>query len=207
MPYPVSPVHVDKYSWDMLAPITDEQITSAMCRMAEGEEAVIEALYDLYADRIYRYILARTGAIEVAQDLTGELFLRVARHIGSFRLDGRRPAASVSAWLYRIAANLVADSHRAGQRKRAASLDDEAERPDGRPGPCEEIERSELLQQLRVALDRLSEEQRLVVIGKFADEMSNQEIADWLGKSEGAIKSLQHRALRSSGRLLRERGK
>ena len=62
------------------------------------------------------------------------------------------------------------------------------------------------MSELGLAMDTLSEDQRLVLVGKFAEEMSNAEIAAWLGKSEGAVKSLQHRALHSLGRLLTPKG-
>jgi RNA polymerase sigma-70 factor (ECF subfamily) len=182
--------------------ITDEQITSLLPRCQRGEAAAVEALYDLYADRLYRYFLARVGDPEVAADLNTELFVRVIRHMGSFKLNERRPAASFSAWLYRIAANLITDHHRQANRGQQVSLTDELRLTDGQPGPQHVAEQREVFARLQRAMQSLSEEQRLVLLAKFGEDMSNAEVAAWLGKTEGAVKSLQHRALQALGRLL-----
>lgn len=182
--------------------IADEQITSLLPRCQRGEAAAIEALYDLYADRIYRYLLARLGDADAAADLTTEVFLRVIKSIAGFRLDQRRPAASFSAWLYRIAANLVADHFRGRRRGVQISLDDGLSLAAAEPGPQRVAEQRETAAWIARGLARLSEDQRLVIIGKFGEEMSNAQVAAWLGKTEGAVKSLQHRALAALGRLL-----
>ena len=182
--------------------ITDEQITSLLPQCQRGEAAAVEALYDLYADRLYRYMLARVGDPEVAADLSTELFVRVIRHMSSFKLNERRPAASFSAWLYRIAANLITDHHRQAKRTPQVSLTDELRLTDGEPGPQNVAEQREVFARLQRAMQGLSEEQRLVILAKFGEDMSNAEVAAWLGKSEGAVKSLQHRALQALGRLL-----
>ena len=180
--------------------ITDEQITPLVLACQRGEASAAEALYDLYVDRIYRYLLARTGDPRAAEDLTGELFVRMIEHAGRFRLNLERPAGAFSAWLYRIAANLAADYHRQGAR----FVDEIPEELHGRtPDPSVLAERREAAAQLSEALEQLTEEQRLVVLGKFAEEMSNRDIADLLGKSEGAVESMQHRALHRLGGLLR----
>ncbi len=187
----------------MQAAIPDDQITALIPRCQDGETRAVEALYDLYADRLYRSFLARTGDGEVAADLTTELFLRVIKHIGSFRLNSGRPTASFSAWLYRIAANLIADHYRARQRSPETSLEDLGTPPPSDDDPHERAEQRETLVLLAQALEALSEEQRLVVLGRFGEGMTSDQVARWLGKTEGAVKALQHRALRSLGRLLR----
>ncbi len=190
----------------MQAAIPDEQILSLIPGCQRGDAAAFETLYDLYSDRLYRYLLARTGDPDAAADLTTELFLRVMKHVGRFRLNRQRPAASFSAWLYRIAGNLATDFHRARRSRAEASLDSQIGLMANSPGPDCVAEQREALARLATALDGLAEEQRLVVIGKFGEQMSNLEIANWLGKSEGAVKSLQHRALRALGRLLAAEG-
>jgi RNA polymerase sigma-70 factor, ECF subfamily len=77
-----------------------------------GDAGAVARLYDLYADRIYRYVLARTGDPHAAENLTADVFLRVVQHVQRFKLDATRHASSVSAWLYQIAGNLVANYHR-----------------------------------------------------------------------------------------------
>ena len=190
----------------MHPPITDEQILSLVPRCQRGEALALEQFYDLYADRLFRYLLARTGDGEIAADLTTEVFVRVIQRIDSFRLNRERPAASTSAWLYRIAANLMTDTHRAHQRLPLTELSADWPAPEAHTDPAQAAQQQETLSELALAMDTLSEDQRLVLVGKFAEAMSNAEIAAWLGKSEGAIKSLQHRALHSLGRLLTPKG-
>lgn len=183
--------------------ITDDLIAALVTGCQRGETAAVEQLYDLYADRLYRYLLARVGNSDIAADLTTELFLRVIKSIGAFRLNRDRPAATVSAWLYRIAANLAAGHHRTQGRVPWLDLDDSQASSAVGSDPQALAEQNEELAELAQAMARLNEEQRLVIAGKFVENMSNAEIAAWLGKTEGAVKSLQHRALRSLARLMR----
>jgi RNA polymerase sigma-70 factor, ECF subfamily len=186
----------------MYAAIDDKQVLSIIPACQEGEAGAVARLYDLYAGRIYHYILARTGDPATAEDLTGEVFLRVVKHVHRFKLDPSRPASSVSAWLYRIAGNLIADHHRSRHRRPQVELDDDAPLVFEGRDPCEEVERREALERLSGALEQLTEEQRLVLVSKFGEGLSNAQTAAWLGKTEGAIEGLQHRALRTLSRLL-----
>ncbi|MEA3336175.1 MAG: RNA polymerase sigma factor [Chloroflexota bacterium] len=183
--------------------ITDQEITTLVLRCQRGEVDAVETLYELYADRLYRYLLARTGEPDVATDLTTELFVRVIDRISRFKLNRRRPAASVSAWLYRIAANMVTDHYREQQRLPQVSLNEQWPLPATRGNPEKVTEKQEEFELLSQAMTALSEDQRLVIIGKFGEDMSNAEVAAWLGKTEGAVKSLQHRALRAMARFLK----
>lgn len=182
--------------------IADDLIIALVTGCQRGETAAVEQLYDLYADRLYRYMLVRLGHADTAADLTTELFLRVIEHIGDFRLDREHAAATVSAWLYRIAANLVAGHYRAQRRTLWVSLEELWLHPTAEPGPERRAEQRDEYANLAQAMAALNEEQRLVLTGKFVEAMSNAEIAAWLGKTEGAIKSLQHRALRTLARVL-----
>ncbi|MGC8782052.1 MAG: RNA polymerase sigma factor [Anaerolineae bacterium] len=182
--------------------VTDETVTLLVARGQRGEQAAVEQLYELYADRIYRYLLARLGDADLAADLTTEVFVRMIGRLAEFRLNPQRPAAAFSAWLYRIAANLALD-HLRTRRVKQTALDPDLPVPDRAPAPEAVAEQRETLSRLAQAVQALSEEQRLVIIGKFVEEMGNAEVAAWLGKTEGAVKSLQHRALRTLGRLLR----
>jgi RNA polymerase sigma-70 factor, ECF subfamily len=186
----------------MHAAIADNAVISVLSGCQRGEKAAIEGLYDLYADRLYRYLLARTGEPEVAADLTGELFLRVMKHIGHFKMQADCPAASLSAWLYRIAGNLVTDYYRQQGRRHIVDLDEQESLPAHEPDPQAVVESQESYARLAAALGELTEEQRLVVLGKFGEGMSNGQVAAWLGKTEGAVEGLQHRALRALGRIL-----
>jgi len=189
----------------MQAAVTDAQVVHLIPACQRGEAMAIEQLYDLYADRVYRYLCARLGDGEAAADLTTEVFLRVIEHVERFRLNGDRPAASFSAWLYRIAANLVTDHHRAQRRHPTVNVDEELELPAREPSLQHIVEQREEARRLAGALETLTEDQRLVVIGKFAEGLSNLQIASMLGKPEGAVESLQHRALGALGRVLGRR--
>jgi len=182
--------------------ITDDVISALVQGCQRGETAALEQLYDLYADRLYRYLLARVGNADTAADLTTELFLRVIKSISAFHLDQERPAATVSAWLYRIAANLAGEHYRTQKRVSWQTLDESEAGPAVDSDPQDIAEHREEMAQLAQAMAKLNEEQRLVITAKFAETMSNAEIAAWLGKTEGAVKSLQHRALRSLARFM-----
>jgi RNA polymerase sigma-70 factor (ECF subfamily) len=186
----------------MYEAVDDATILDLIPACQRGDAGAVEALYDLYANRIYRYLLGRTGNTDAAEDLTTEVFLRVIEHVHRFRLNAARPASSVSAWLYRIAANLAADHHRSQRRRAAAGLEESDSLVSRDPDPQRQVERRESLERLSAAMEKLTEDQRLVVVGKFGEGMSNAQTAAWLGKTEGAIEALQHRALRTLGRLL-----
>lgn len=189
----------------MHPPIDDQQIIATVTACQRGETGAIEQLYDLYADRLYRYVLSRVADSDLAADLTTELFLAVIEHVGRFRLPESHAAASFSAWLYRIAGNLVAGHFRKQGRYAWTSLEEQDSRPDHATEPLHVVEGREELAELAQAMAALSEDQRLVVSARYIEAMSNAEIAATLGKSEGAVKSLQHRALRSLARALNRR--
>lgn len=182
--------------------ITDQQIIPLLKGCQRGEAAAVESVYELYADRMYRYFLANTGDAHAAEDLTSELFVRVIEHIGRFKVNMARPAASFSAWMYRIAANLAADHHRRARRYADPPADRE-DMPDPHiPDPARVAERHESVAALSAAMRQLTEEQRLVLIAKFGEGLSNREVAALMGKNEGSVESMQHRALRRLGNLL-----
>jgi len=189
-------------SMAMHAPIDDQQIITAVTACQRGEAGAIEQLYDLYADRMYRYLLVRVADPDIAADLTTELFLKVIEHAGRFRLPASHAAASFSAWLYRIAANLVAGYYRKERRRPLLSLDEQDAQHDPSKPPDRVVEDREELVELAQAMTTLSEQQRIVLHARYIEAMSNAEIAVALGKTEGAVKALQHRALRSLARVL-----
>ncbi len=186
----------------MYATISDTQVLTLIPACQRGDAGAVEGLYDLYADRIYHYVLARTGDVNAAEDLTADVFVRVIQHMHKFKLDATHPSASVSAWLYRIAANLVADYHRVRQRRPTVNIEDDVLLTSTAPDPSQQAERRDALERLSGALEKLTEDQRLVVVCKFGEGMSNAQAAACLGKTEGAIEALQHRALRTLYRLI-----
>jgi RNA polymerase sigma-70 factor (ECF subfamily) len=159
-------------------------------RAQRGDRAALEELYLLHFDRIYSYLHLSVGNRHDAEDLTTQTFVRMLEAIGRFRWQ----SAPFSAWLFRIARNLAIDHFRAGRRVRA-----EEDVPEPR-GAEESSAEEQALDSLGDAgmldlIARLSAEQRQVLTLKFLFGFANAEVAGILGKSEGAVKSLQHRAL------------
>src|SRR4051812_49853937 len=159
-------------------------------RAQKGDRGALEELYLIHFDRIYSYLHMSVGNKHDAEDLTTQTFLKMLESIGRFRWQ----AAPFSAWLFRIAHNLAMDHFRARRRwqpeeevpepigSEEASAEEEAMQSIGRASMLELIE-------------ELSHEQQQVLTLKFVFSFSNKEAATILGKTEGAIKSLQHRAL------------
>ncbi len=164
-------------------------------RAREYDQAAIAEIYDRYSLRIYNYVYHRLGNAHLAEDLTANVFLRMLEAIRS----SRAWQTSFSGWLYRIAHNLVVDYFRAGQQDEVPL--EEWPIP-SREHPADIAERSLTQQRLRSAVGQLTGEQNLVITLKFLEGMSNAEVARVLGKSEGAVKSLQFRALASLRRMI-----
>jgi RNA polymerase sigma-70 factor (ECF subfamily) len=171
-------------------------------RAKEYDPSAFAEIYERYYQKIYNYIYYRVSEGGVAEDLCSEVFVKVLEAIESYTFKG----VPFSAWLYRIAANLVIDYYRRQSAQPEMLI--EANQPsiaDENPGLNMEHHFSQ--QELRSALQELTEDQQQVIIYKFVDGLSNSEVAQILGKTEGAIKSLQHRALASLGRLMGEKNK
>lgn len=161
-----------------------------------GEEAAFVALYRQNQPSVYTYIYYRVGEQMTAEDLTAEVFVRLVSKIHSFK-PGRRP---ILAWLYTIAGNLVADHYR---KKGRVSLEplSETVRSNGH-SPAQTVQKAQDHDRLVAAMEQLTEEQRQVVLLKFVERRSNAETAAMVGKTEGAVKALQHRALTALRRIL-----
>lgn len=170
--------------------LTDNIILS---RAAEGDPQAFGVLYERYVQKIYNYIYYRTGSIYDAEDLTERVFLRALRHIRNYRDRG----VPFTAWLYRIAHNLVANWHRDNSRRKEIPLDEgmivfqRSEHPEQEILQIEERER--LLRVIRC----LPEDRQQLLILKFVEHLSNAEIGQIMGRTEGAVKSLYHRTLLS----------
>jgi RNA polymerase sigma-70 factor (ECF subfamily) len=166
-------------------------------RAQAGERAALEQLYLLHFDRIYSYLHLSVGNRHDAEDLTNQTFIRMLERIDRFVWRH----VPFSAWLFRIAHNLAMDHFRAGRRWQPES--DPPESPDSVEPSAEDAAMHAIGQESLFALiERLSHDQQQVLTLKFAFDFSNAEVAAILGKTEGAIKSLQHRALASLERQL-----
>jgi RNA polymerase sigma-70 factor (ECF subfamily) len=161
-------------------------------RAQQGDRSALEELYLIHFDRIYSYLHLSVGSRHDAEDLTTQTFLKMLEAIGRFKWR----AVPFSAWLFRIAHNLAMDHFRATRRWQPEDEISDAVRGED-PSAEEEALASIGETSLLELIQRLSPEQRQVLTLKFVFRFSNAETAAVLGKTEGAVKSLQHRALAS----------
>jgi RNA polymerase sigma-70 factor (ECF subfamily) len=165
--------------------ITDDPDERTLIEAAQADPARFVDLYERHFHRVYGYVIRRTRSRAEAEDITSEVFERALTNLSRFAWRG----APFAAWLYRIAANALAD-----RRRQTARDSDEPppEAPDGRE--ADEIERRAMLFQL---VDRLPGLQRQVIEMRFIDGRSIREIAAALDRSDGSVKQLQLRALQN----------
>ena len=177
-----------------------KRVRALVDRAQKGDREALEELYLIHFDRIYGYLQVSVGNRHDAEDLTTQTFLKMLESIGKFRWQ----SAPFSAWLFRIAHNLAMDHFRA--TKGWQPEEDVREPPadestSAEAGALEAIGQKSMLE----LIEDLSPEQQQVLTLKFVFNFANAEAATILGKTEGAIKSLQHRALVSLQKQLEKR--
>ena len=186
---------------------THEESDSALIAQAKKNPEAFGLLYERYVGRIYNYIHYRTSNHHDAEDLTARTFFRALKQIPRYKDRG----APYSAYLYRIAHNLVANWYRDNSRRQFISLDESLTTVLRREDPsviAEERAQAKNEQDILLrAIRQLPPDRQQLLILKFAEQMSNVEIAQVMGRTEGAIKSLYHRTLVTlRGELATERG-
>ncbi|MEW5987811.1 MAG: sigma-70 family RNA polymerase sigma factor [Chloroflexota bacterium] len=164
---------------------------AALIEQAKTDKEAFGQLYELYVERIRHYVFYRTGSAEDAEDLTAQIFIRAMQHIAHYTDQG----VPFSAWLYRIAHNLVANWYRDHSRRHTMSLDDLGRWHAHDDDPALATELLEDKEVLLRAIRSLPADRQELLILKFVDQLSNAEIGHVMGRSEGAIKSLYHRCL------------
>lgn len=164
---------------------------------AQHDRAAFGRLYRRYVDRVYGYAFYLLGDHHDAEDATERTFLAALAALDRYRDSG----STFRAWLFRIAHNQLANALRTRDRQRAASLDAVAE-PATDDDPAGALGRAEDRRRLHRAIERLPEDRRQVVVLRFVDGLTAREIGAVLGRSEGAVRVLQHRALRELSVLL-----
>jgi RNA polymerase sigma-70 factor, ECF subfamily len=174
-----------------------------------GNTAAFSVLHKRYYARIYRLAVFRTRSTTDAEDIAAETFVKAITHLASYRFQGE----SLFPWLARIASNLVVDMSRRQSGMAAVSLDSTTSDqiralieglPSNSPDPHALAERQETQALVRNAILALPREQSEAILLRYLGDLSLKEIADAMGKSEGAIKSLLHRAVANLRRLLVE---
>lgn len=164
---------------------------SLIYRAKEGDEQAFGALYDRYVTRIYRFIFLKVRRKQDAEDLTHQVFMNAWQSVGRYEFRG----FPFGSWLYRIASNAVIDFYRTSRNHQP--LESVPEETFAEVAKHETILNDALeMNVIHTALQRLEHDQQTVLILRFIDDRTNKEIADLLGKSEGAIRVIQHRALK-----------
>jgi RNA polymerase sigma-70 factor (ECF subfamily) len=170
-------------------PEQNDEITLKLA--SQGDQEAFGILYERYVTRIYNYIYYRTGNQHDAEDLTARVFIRALRHIENYTDRG----LPLSAWLYRIAHNLVANWHRDNSRRREVPLEEITLVRFGFEHPEMSLLRSEEREGLLKVIHNLPPDRQQLIILKFVEHLSNAEIGQIMGRTEGAVKSLYHRTL------------
>ena len=176
-----------------------EEVEDLVRQAQQGHSEAFAGLYEAYYDKIYRYVMFKTGDTLEAEDLTEEVFLRMLESIGSFKWQGY----PFTSWLFRIAHNLVIDYYRKAGRQKKTSLDD-AMRVVGTDNV--DVDRKldvELsIKEVKEAMGGLTRLQQEVLSLRFAGGLSVAETAEAMGKKENAVKALQHAAIKKLRTLL-----
>ncbi|WEH40382.1 sigma-70 family RNA polymerase sigma factor [Streptomyces sp. NBC_01218] len=167
-------------------------------RAQAGEADAFGRLYDQYSDTVYRYIYYRVGGKATAEDLTSETFLRALRRISTFTWQGR----DFGAWLVTIARNLVADHFKSSRFRLEVTTGEMLDANEVERSPEDSVLESLSNAALLQAVRRLNPQQQECVTLRFLQGLSVAETARVMGKNEGAIKTLQYRAVRTLARLL-----
>lgn len=182
----------------MTAEIVDEE--QQLVEQAKTDPEAFGKLYEFYVEKIYNYVYYRIGNHHDAEDLTAKTFHRALNHIPNYNHKG----VPFAAWLYRIAHNLIANWHRDHQRRQVVALEQVTLSSARQEMPHHAAEQTNERELLLTAIQKLPPERQELLTLKFVERMSNAEIGQVLGRSEGAIKSLYHRTLVSLKELLAE---
>lgn len=177
-------------------PLEVERATVDRARL--GDQSALADLYDWYMPRVYRYTVARVGNVAEAEDLTEEVFLKMLGGIGDFHWRD----VPFSSWIFRIAHNHIATYFRRTSQRGGPTAELSDEMVDWRAGPAAMVEQRVTLEEVRRATEALPEAQRDVIALRFAVGLSIAETAKALGKREGNVKALQHKAVAKLQKML-----
>jgi RNA polymerase sigma-70 factor (ECF subfamily) len=168
---------------------------------AQRDPACFADLYESYFELVYAYVVRRLRNRSEAEDLTAEVFRKVLQSLPRFKWTG----APFAAWLFRIASNMIADRAKRAAREGNFASDKNESQSRARQPQQVDLERSERSAVLFRVVGELAEDQRRVLVMRFAEEKNIREIAKALGRSEGAVKQLQFRALENVRKRIHHR--
>ena len=162
----------------------------------QGNREAVTSLYRFFAPKMFRYLIRRLPTNEDAEDVLGEVFVSMVEGLGTYRDTG----APFEAWLYRIASHRTIDFYRRNKRAQDEELSDLLS--SGEDLPEEQLISDENLQAMRAAIQHLPEEHQTILILRFIERKTHDEVAEILGKSPSAIRTAQFRALSQLSELL-----
>ena len=180
----------------------DPEVVEQVRAAQEGSAHAFALLYDRYVDQIFAYVYHRVGHRQTAEDLVGDVFLRALRRISTFKWQG----VDFGAWLMTIARNRVHDHFKSARFRLEATVEEVFDTPveQGSDNPEHALLAADLTQQVHDAIRQLKGEQAEVLYLRFIQHLNVAETAAVMGKTDGAIKALQYRALKSLAKLMPE---
>jgi RNA polymerase sigma-70 factor, ECF subfamily len=180
----------------------DPEVVEQVRLAQEGSAHAFALLYDRYVDQIFGYVYHRVGHRQTAEDLVSDVFLRALRRISTFKWQG----VDFGAWLMTIARNRVHDHFKSARFRLEATVEEVFDSPvqDSGDNPEQALLSSDLTQQVHDAIRQLKGEQAEVLYLRFIQHLNVAETAAVMGKTDGAIKALQYRALKSLAKLVPE---
>ncbi len=180
----------------------DPDVVEQVRLAQEGSAHAFALLYDRYVDQIFAYVYHRVGHRQTAEDLVGDVFLRALRRISTFKWQG----VDFGAWLMTIARNRVHDHFKSARFRLEAPVEEVFDTPvhDQPDDPERAVLSADLRQQVHDAIRQLKGEQAEVLYLRFIQHLNVAETAAVMGKTDGAIKALQYRALKSLSKLVPE---
>ena len=180
----------------------DPEVVEQVRLAQEGSAHAFALLYDRYVDQIFGYVYHRVGHRQTAEDLVSDVFLRALRRISTFKWQG----VDFGAWLMTIARNRVHDHFKSAKFRLEATVEEVFDSPvqNSDDNPEQALLSSDLTQQVHDAIRQLKGEQAEVLYLRFIQHLNVAETAAVMGKTDGAIKALQYRALKSLAKLVPE---
>jgi RNA polymerase sigma-70 factor, ECF subfamily len=172
------------------------EISTLVQQAQNGKREAVTSLYRLFAPKIFRYLVRRLPTTEDAEDVMGEVFVGMVEGLKNYKDTG----APFEAWLYRIAAHRTADFYRRNKNMKNEDLSDLMSDDDDLPE--EQLISQQNLQAMRTAIQKLPEEHQTILILRFVERKTHDEVAQIVGKSAAAIRTIQFRALSQLSELL-----
>lgn len=171
--------------------MVNEEPDEVLAVRARTDREAFGVLYERHVRRVYNYVYYRTGSVADAEDLTARTFYQALSNLHRYQVQG----VPFYAWLFRIAHNLVANWHRDTARHHATPVDGVFEVPSDDATPHDSAESAEERRELHAVIRRLAPDRQQLLILKYVEQMSTEEIAVVMNKTEGAVKALLHRTI------------